>query len=94
MNKTITQIINDIKKVYGKDVNYKRLFDIYNHYTFDRDKFVILDRSVAYVHQRTFMTKHGELHYFWLCNDIYPAKIYVVTDYMYVIRGYYINFKV
>lgn len=44
MNKTMTQVIEDIKKVYGKDINYKRLFDIYNHYTFDRDKFEIRRR--------------------------------------------------
>lgn len=93
MNKTMTQVIEDIKKLYGKDISYKRLFDIYNHYTFDGDKIEIFDKSVTYVHQRTFMSKHGQLHYFWLSNDICQAKIYVVTDYMYVIRGYCVNFE-
>lgn len=91
MDKTIIQVKKDILNMVGKSVNYKRLFDIYNHYTFDKDKFELLDRSVAYVHQETFTTKDGETHYLSFTNDSTKPNIYVIVDYLYVIRGYYVS---
>lgn len=91
MNKTIIEVKKDILDMVGKSVNYKRLFDIFNHYTFDKDEFELLDRSVAYVHQETFNTKDGEVHYLSFSNDINTSKILVIVDYLYIIRGYYVS---
>ena len=90
MNKTAIQVKKDILNCINKRINYKRLFDIYNGYSFYCKEFTV-DRSVGYVKEDKIYANQKGLIYLTFVSDGKVPDIWIVCDTFYYIKGYYVS---
>lgn len=90
MNKTAIQVKKEILNSMNKRISYKRLFDIYNSYSFYCKEFTV-DRSVGYVKEEKIYANQTELIYLTFVSNSKVPDIWIVCDTFYYIKGYYIS---